>query len=68
MASAISPFPPDDNRGSELLAVLWAFTALATVIVVLKIYTRFKIVHETGLDDVLIFLSMVNSSIFKVAA
>lgn len=59
MESTPGPLPPDENRAPEMLAILWIFTALALIIVILKIYTRFRIVQETGLDDILIFSSMV---------
>ncbi len=57
----IPPPGGDQNRGPELLAITWTFTALALIVVIVKIYTRFKIVHETGLDDFLIFVSTVRS-------
>ena len=47
------------DRGPEILAIIWTFTTLALVVVSLKIFTRYKIVHDTGLDDFLVFLSMV---------
>ncbi len=59
MASAAGPLPPDDSRALELLAVLWVFTVLALIFVGLKIYTRFQIMRETGLDDFFVFFSMV---------
>lgn len=48
-----------DDRGLELLVVSWVFTALATGIVGLKIFTRAHILHALGWDDFFIFLSTV---------
>lgn len=53
------PIGGDQNRGPVLLTVIWIITALALMIVGLKIYTKFKIVRDAGIDDFLIFLSMV---------
>lgn len=54
------PIGGDRNRGPELLAVIWVFTIVALLTVGLKIYTRIKILRETGLDDLLIFFSTVS--------
>lgn len=60
MASLGRSHPEEnENRAPELLAVLWTFTTLALVVVLLKVYTRVKIIRETGLDDFLILFSMV---------
>ena len=66
MASTTNQLPPDDNKAPDLLAVLWTFTMLALIVVLLKIYTRLRIIHETGLDDFFIFLSMVRSRAMNV--
>jgi len=52
----------DQNRGPELLAVTWVFTSVALLVVIAKFYTRVKVLHSTGLDDVLVILSMVNQA------
>ena len=54
-----SALPPDQNRGPEVLAVLWTFGAVALIVVGLKIYTRLQVLKETGIDDVLIVVSAV---------
>ena len=59
MASIRSSLPENVNRATELLAVLWTFTTLALIVVLVKVYTRFKIIGETGFDDFLILFSMV---------
>ena len=57
---AISTIGEDDNRGPELLAVIWVFTVLALVVVVAKFYTKVKILHDLGLDDLFIILSTLD--------
>ncbi|GFF48184.1 hypothetical protein IFM61392_02516 [Aspergillus lentulus] len=51
--------PPDgdSDRGPLLLGVLWAQAGIATVIVFLRLYARFMI-HTTGWDDWLMFLTL----------
>lgn len=48
-----------DDRGSELLAIIWIFTVLAVITVSLKIFTRAQILHALGVDDIFIFISLV---------
>ena len=55
-------YPPDgdQDRGPELVAFTWTFTALASTIVALKVFTRIKIIREPGLDDIFIVFSLVS--------
>ena len=55
----------DDNRGPELMAVTWVFTALATVVVGVKIFTRIKIIKEPALDDFFTTLSLVSICVLR---
>ena len=48
-----------EDRGTQLLAIIWVFTALAVITVSLKLFTRFHVLHALGLDDFFIFLSLV---------
>lgn len=48
-----------EDRGLELLVVIWVFTILAIGVVGLKIFTRAHILHALGWDDFFIFLSLV---------
>ena len=50
-----------ENRGPELVAVTWVFTALAVVVVGLKVFTRIKIIKEPALDDFFTVLSLVSN-------
>lgn len=54
-----------DNRGLELLAIIWVFTALAVITVILKIFTRARILHTLDIDDFFIFFSLVNTHYIK---
>ena len=60
MSSTARPLHGNENRGHELVAVTWLFTALATVAVCLKIFTRVKIIKEPALDDFFTVLSLVS--------
>jgi hypothetical protein len=50
----------DSDRGPLLLGVLWTQAGIATVIVFLRLYARFMI-HTTGWDDWLMFLTLVQN-------
>lgn len=49
----------NQNRGPELLAVIWTFTILALLVVIAKFYTKARVLHKTGVDDALVVLSMI---------
>lgn len=57
-----TPAYDQQNKGPVLLAVMWALTGLATVLVWARLFIRLKIVRAFGLDDRLIAISMVSSS------
>lgn len=61
MESLLPPPGGDLDRGPELLAVIWTFTSLASIAVLLKIYARLRIIKAEGLDDVFIFFSAVST-------
>ena len=48
-----------EDRGTELLAVIWPFTALAIIVVTLKLFSRAHILHSVGWDDGLILFSLL---------
>ena len=60
MTSLAIPAGDNDNRGPELVALIWIFTALATVVVGIKVFTRIKIIREPALDDFFTILSVVS--------
>ncbi|KAI1778659.1 hypothetical protein F4818DRAFT_306297 [Hypoxylon cercidicola] len=48
-----------ENRGPELLAIIWVFTVLAVITVGLKLLTRAHMLHALGWDDFFIFFSAI---------
>lgn len=44
---------------AAIQAIIWAFVALSTVSMIARLYTRFKIVKVSGLDDYLMAISLV---------
>ena len=57
--TVLHPRNEDDNQGPLILAVCWTLTVFATVIVMLRVYIRQWVLHNPGLDDYLIVISMV---------
>ncbi|KAL8707934.1 MAG: hypothetical protein Q9225_007681 [Loekoesia sp. 1 TL-2023] len=57
--AAIPPEVLNQNRGPDLVAVTWVFAFLALVVVGIKIWTRFRILHQSGLEDLFVFLAWV---------
>lgn len=49
------------DRGAELVAVIWVFTALAIITVGLRLVTRTRILQTFGLDDIIILFSLVSA-------
>jgi len=48
-----------EDRGPELLAIIWIFTILSSIVVGIKIFTRIRVLNALGWDDFFIFLSSV---------
>ncbi|KAI1633662.1 hypothetical protein F4809DRAFT_622384 [Biscogniauxia mediterranea] len=48
-----------EDRGPELLAIIWVFTSLAIIAVLLKFVSRAHILHALGWDDFFILLSVI---------
>ncbi|KAL8842255.1 MAG: hypothetical protein Q9170_000581 [Blastenia crenularia] len=66
-----TPIPPElrnQDRGPGLIIVVWVFAFLALILVSVKIWTRLKILHQSGLEDAFIFLAWVGIGIGEVAA
>jgi hypothetical protein len=49
-----------ENRGPELLIIIWIFTVLTILVVGLKLFTRVNILHAFGFDDFFIIISTVS--------
>lgn len=50
------------SRGRSALAVSAVFTSLATLLVIIRIYTRAILVKQMGSDDYAILISLVGRS------
>ena len=56
--------PPDNDRGPMLLAITWTTTAIATTIVILRVYSRTVLQLAMGWDDSAIIAALVSKSVF----
>lgn len=54
------------GRGQEIIIISWALTAIALIAVITRLYTRLRLRHAAGLDDLAISSAMVCSSRFIV--
>lgn len=50
---------PENHRGRQAVEISAAFTALACIVVALRLYARFFLVRCAGLEDYGIVLAMV---------
>lgn len=48
------------GKGPMIIAVLWTETAIATLFVVARCYTRRVILRSLGLDDALLIITLVS--------
>ncbi|KAL8962956.1 MAG: hypothetical protein Q9193_000713 [Seirophora villosa] len=55
----------DKDRGPELVIIIWLFAFLASAVLCIKVWTRFKILHQSGIEDMFIFLAWVLSIIYS---
>ena len=51
---------PNFNAAPRLVGTTWALTALGTVFVLLRIYTRAVLVKKTALDDYILIAATVS--------
>ena len=61
MSSLDPPPGGDQNQGPKIIIVQWVLTALALIVVGGRIFGRFRITHNAGLDDLWIIIAMVTS-------
>src|SRR4051812_32984243 len=58
-----APFFPEQylraDKGPKILAIIIVFPSLALITVTLRLYTRFRIVHNPSWEDFAIFLALV---------
>lgn len=57
-----------DNRSPQIIAIVSAFTGLGFVCVVLRFWSRIKLLHIVGMEDYLIVLSMVRKFYVTILA
>ena len=56
----------DVNRGPEFVAIFCTGTAIAAIVVALRLWVRNKIVKKVGLDDRIVTASLVKSYTFRL--
>lgn len=62
MSSSLQAPPDGDrNRAAELDAVAWSWTALSSVVVASRVYSRLRITRNIWWDDYFIILTFVRS-------
>ncbi len=54
------PLPPNDDRGPQLMAMFWTWSALSMALLSLRFYARVK-VRGVGWDDWMMLVSVVCS-------
>lgn len=59
MAAIASPIDEDRDRGTSLVAIYWAESAIAISIVSLRFYGRLMI-RQLGSDDYMMLFTLVN--------
>ena len=57
--------PPDNNKGPMLLGITWTMAAMATTIVILRIYSRTVLQNSMGWDDFAIIAASVGIQPFS---
>ncbi|KAI4116604.1 MAG: hypothetical protein LQ345_003010 [Seirophora villosa] len=55
----------DEDRGPQLVIIIWIFAFLASAVLCIKVWTRFKILHQSGIEDMFVFLAWVLSIIYS---
>ena len=63
---AVEIFPPpggDENKGPLILAIMWVECTIAILLVCARTFTRVHLVHNLGLDDWTMILSMASKQI-----
>ncbi|KAL8992507.1 MAG: hypothetical protein Q9169_007048 [Polycauliona sp. 2 TL-2023] len=52
------------DKGPMLVKVIWVFAALALIVVCLKAWTRLKVLHQSGLEDLFMLLAEAVSLVY----
>lgn len=57
---------PSDKRGTAYLVIQSTFVAIATLLILIRVYVRIVVVRNFGLDDTFIVLALVSSLIVEI--
>jgi hypothetical protein len=60
-----NPLHPSETRGWELVILVIILAILTTITVIARLWARFRIQHNAGIDDILIVAAMVCSSLTR---
>lgn len=55
------PFTSPQGNAVQTLAALWSLTAVSLAFVILRLYTRYKVVDAIGIDDHLFNIAFVSA-------
>lgn len=55
------PFSSPQGNAPQTLAALWCLVAVALVFVLLRLYTRYKVIDAIGIDDHLFNVAFVSN-------
>lgn len=58
------PKQDEENLGPLILTISWTLAAIAIIIVILRVLTRFKSKHGVRIDDYFMLLSLVRQRRF----
>ncbi|KAL9010508.1 MAG: hypothetical protein Q9173_004569 [Seirophora scorigena] len=61
----LSPAMLNKDRGPQLVIIIWLFAFLASAVLCIKVWTRFKILHRSGIEDIFVLLAWVLSIIYS---
>lgn len=61
----LRPADGDQDRAATLLAVVISTTLLSTATVLLRVYTRIKVIRNLGWDDYTIIVAQVTRLLFS---
>ncbi|KAL8898810.1 MAG: hypothetical protein Q9207_006523 [Kuettlingeria erythrocarpa] len=63
-SASMAPAKDNQDIGPQLVIIVWVFASLSLVVVSIKTWTRFRILHKSGLEDLFIFLGWVLSLVY----
>ena len=59
MSVPVSQLPPNEDRGNSLTALTWTTVSIASLLVLLRVYTRASLRRTAGADDWTIVIAWV---------